>query len=200
MDVQSLLQEKVLPLSALRPAAVVKSLPGGYSLKQTQEIERPTSQFMNAMRAEYEKLKNTVRPIRMVSESDALKMLRLVKKARKADFQKGLPKTKSETLQNTDYNVLIPYYRVADGCFLSDEYEFLSSSKAMKENEEFQKSLLNEELLDIKPKGIAIGRCPDGDVILLCNDGKVVRFSHEEPVAVEHWPTLAQFFVDVINE
>ena len=198
--VQSLLQEKVLPLSALRPAAVVKSLPGGYSLKQTREIERPTSQFMNAMRAEYEKLKNTLRPIRMVSESDALKMLRLVKKARKADFQKGLPKTKSETLQNTDYNVLIPYYRVADGCFLSDEYEFLSSSKAMKENEEFQKSLLNEELLDINPKGIAIGRCPDGDVILLCNDGKVVRFSHEEPVAVEHWPTLAQFFVDAINE
>lgn len=198
--VQSLLKQKVLPLSTLKPVAVVKSLPGGYSLKRTQEIERPTSQFMNVMLAEYEKLKNTVRPIRMVSEKDALKMLRLAKKERKADFQKALPKSKSEPLLNTDYNVLISYYSVADGGFLSDEYEFLSSMKAMKENEEFQESLSNEELLDTKPEGIVIGRCPDGDVILLCNDGIVVRFSHEEPVVVEQWPTLAQFFVDAINE
>ena len=198
--VQSLLKQKVLPLSALRPAAVVKSLPGGYSLKHTQVIERPTGQFMSTMLMEYEKLKNTVRPIRMVSEKVALKTLRLAKKERKEDFQKGLPKPKSETLLYTDYNVLIPYYSVTDGCFLSDEYEFLSSMKAMKENEEFQESLSNEELLDAKPEGIVIGRCPDGDAILLCNDGKVVRFSHEEPVAVEQWPTLAQFFVDAINE
>ena len=198
--VQSLLKQKVLPLSALKPAAVVNSLPGGYSLKRTQEIERPTSQFMDAMLVEYEKLKNTVRPIRMVSEKDALKMLRLAKKERKEDFQKALSKSKSETLLSTDYVVLIPYYRVADGCFLSDEYEFLSAMKAMKENEEFQESLSKEELLDTKPEGVVIGRCPDGDAILLCNDGKVVRFSHEEPIAVEQWPTLAQFFVDTINE
>lgn len=198
--VQSLLKQNVLPLSALKPAAVVKSLPGGYSLKQTQEIERPTIQFMNLMLEEYEKLKNTVRPIRMASEKDALKMLRLAKKERKEDFQKALPKSISETLLSTDYVVLLPYYRVADGCFLSDEYEFLPSMKARKENEEFQENLSNEELLGAKPEGIVIGRCPDGDAILLCNHGKVVRFSHEEPVVVEQWPTLAQFFVDAINE
>lgn len=198
--VQSLLKQKVLPLSALRPAAVVKSLPGGYSLKHTQVIERPTGQFMSTMLMEYEKLKNTARPIRMVSEKDALKMLRLAKKERKEDFQKGLPKAKSETLLNTAYNVLIPYYSVANGCFLSDEYELLSAVKAIEENIVFQENLSKEELLDTKPEGVVIGRCPDGDAILLCNDGKVVRFSHEEPVAVEQWPTLAQFFVDAINE
>ena len=198
--VQSLLKHKILPLSALRPAAVVKSLPGGYSLKKTQAIERPTKQFMNMMLLEYERLKNTVRPIRMVSEKDALKMLRLAKKERKEDFQKALPKSKSQALSNTAYNMLIPYYSVTDGCFLSDEYEFLSSAKAMKENENFQESLAKEELLDIKPDGIVIGQCPDGDAILLCNNGVVVRFSHEEPVVVEEWPTLAQFFVDAINE
>ena len=169
-------------------------------MKRTREIERPTSQFMNVMLVEYEKLKNTVRPIRMVSEKDALKMLRLAKKERKEDFQKALSKSKMEMLQSTDYDVLIPYYRVADGCFLSDEYEFLSAMKAMKDNEEFQERLSKEELLDTKPEGVVIGRCPDGDIILLCNDGKVARFSHEEPIAVEQWPTLAQFFVDAINE
>ena len=111
-----------------------------------------------------------------------------------------MPKSKSEALLNTDYNVLIPYYGVADGCFLSDEYEFLPSVRAMKENEAFQESLSNEELLETKPDGIVFGRCLDGDTILLCNDGQVVRISHEEPVAVEQWPTLAQFFVDAINE
>ena len=198
--VQSLLKEKVLPLFALRPAAVVKSLPGGYSLKQTQVIERPTSQFMTMLFMECEKLKSTVRPIRMVSEKDALKILRLAKKERKEDFQKGLPKSKSGTLLHTDYSVLIPYYSVANGCFLSDEYEFLSSMNAMNENIKFQERISREDLLDIKPEGIVIGRCPNGDVILLCNDGKVIRFSHEGPVAVEQWPTLAQFFVDAINE
>lgn len=55
--VQSLLKQKILPLSALKPAAVVKSLLGGYSLKRTQAIDRPTIQFMNRMPAEYEKPK-----------------------------------------------------------------------------------------------------------------------------------------------
>ena len=67
--------------------------------------------------------------------------LRLAKKERKEDFQKGLPKTKSETLLNTAYHVLIPYYRVADGCFLSDEYELLSAVKAIEENIVFQELL-----------------------------------------------------------
>ena len=163
-------------------------------------IERPTSQFMNMMLDEYEKLKNTPRPIRMVSEKDALKMLRLAKKERKEDFLKALPKSKGEALLNTAYNVLLPYYSVTDGCFLSDEYEFLSSTKAMKANEAFQESLSKEELLDVQPEGIVIGQCPDGDTILLYNNGTVARFSHEEPVVVEQWPTLAQFFVDAINE
>ena len=198
--VQALLQQKILPLSAFRPAPVFEALPGGYNLKKTKTLERPNSEFMNMMLDAYEKLKNTSRPIRMVSEKDALKILRLSKKERKEDFQKALPKCKREALLNSDYKVLVPYYCVADGCFLSDEYELLSSLKAMKENEGFQERMLNEGLLDTKPEGIVFGQCPDGDVILLCHDGKVVRMSHEEPLAVAQWPTLAQFFVDAINE
>lgn len=199
--VQSLLQQKILPLSSFRPAPVFESLPEGYSLEKTQSLDCPNRQFMDKMLEEYKKLKNTPRPIRMVSEKDALKILRLSKKERKEDFQKALPKSERETLQNSDYNVLIPYYSVANGCFLSDEYELLSFAMAIEENEEFQERLSKEELLDAKPEGIVIGRCPDGDVIiLLSNNSNVVRFSHEEPVTVEQWPTLPQFFVDAINE
>jgi hypothetical protein len=60
--------------------------------------------------------------------------------------------------------------------------------------------LLVEEMLETKPDGIVIAKCPDGDNILLCSDGKVIRFSHEEPVATEEWISLAQFFADAINE
>ncbi|MBQ8584597.1 MAG: hypothetical protein IJ488_08355 [Clostridia bacterium] len=197
---QSLLQQKILPSSALRPAPVFESLPGGYSLHKTEAIERPEGQYMSMMLSEYEKLKNKARPVRTVSEKDALKILRINKRERKEDFAKALPKSKSEALLNTGYSALIPYYSIADGCFLSDEYEFLSSVEAIKENEAFQERLSEEELLEMKPEGVVFGRCSDGDVILLCNDGKVVRISHEEPVAIEQWPTPAQFFADTVNE
>lgn len=196
---QALLTQKILPSTALKPAAVFNSLPGGYILQKTQAIDRPTCAFMSTMLSEYEKLKNTARPVRIASEKDALKMLRHAKKDRSQDFQKGLSKAKSERLVNTDYDAMMPYYRIADGCFLSDEYALLSSVMAAKENEEYQKKLFGEELLDVKPEGIVIGQCADGDVILLCKDQKVIRMSHEEPVAVEQWPTLAQFFVDTIQ-
>ena len=90
-------------------------------MKKTQAVDRPAGQFMDMMLEEYQKLKNTPRPIRMVSEKEALKMLRLAKKARKEDFQKGLPKTQSQSLLGTEYGVLIPYYNVSNGCYLSDE-------------------------------------------------------------------------------
>ena len=198
--VESLLQHKILAGNALRPAPVFKLLPGGYSLEKTQPIERPTSWFMNAMLREYEELKKKARPIRMVSEKDALRILRNAKKERKEDFHKSMPKSRIEALSNTEYNVLIPYYSIADGGFLSDEYELLPFERAISENEVFQARMSNEELLDCNPEGNVFGLCADGDAILLCKDGKVVRISHEEPAITEQWPTVAQFFVDAVNE
>ena len=197
---ESLLQQKILPASALRPAPVVKELPGGYVLKKTEPLKRPTSQFMEKMLSEYDHIKKSNRPIRMVSEKDALKILRIAKKERKEDFQKALTKAKAQNLLDTAYSQMVPYYCVANGGFLSDEYEFLSYSEAVQENDEFQRNLDTEELLDTKPEGIVIAKCPDGDVILLCYNGDVIRFSHEAPEITEQWPSLAQFFVDTINE
>ena len=197
---QALIQQKIVPGSALRPAPVVNELPGGYMLLKTRPIERPTRQFMDMMLSGYEKIKKTNRPIRMVSEKDALKILRIAKRERKEDFSKALPKAKAESLADTEYSPLIPYYCVTNGGFLSDEYEFLSSSEATIENEEFQKELACEELIDTKHSGIVIAKCPDGDVILLCNNSEVIRFSHEVPESTEQWPSLAQFFVDTIND
>lgn len=56
--------------------------------------------------------------------------------------------------------------------------------------------LEKEEILEVKPEGIVFSKCPDGDVVLLHPDGTVGRFSHEIPEEIEHWPSLAQFFMD----
>ncbi len=197
---QIMLQEKAISESDLIPAMVAKDLPRGYTLSHTVMPDRPVVSYLQKSIAEYEKLKNAERPLRMISEKDALKLLRIAKKERKEDFKKAFPKAKSDDLAQTRYAPVLPYYLIANGGSLSDEYELLPYEIATEENELFAKELLTEELLDAKPDGIVIAKCPDGDRILLCRDGKVIRFSHEEPVATEEWVSLAQFVADAINE
>ena len=173
-------------------------VPGGYTLAETSPVPHPRQAFLDAMLAEYEALKNTPRPLRQMTEKDALKILRLAKKERKDDFRKALPKAKKEALADTAYAPLMPYYSVANGGFLSDEYQLLSCDEALAENEEFHRALAAEELAD-KPIGVVIGKCADGDAILLCGSD-VIRFSHEAPETTAQWPSLHQFIVDAINE
>ena len=197
---QKLLQEKAISQSDLTPAVVVKELPSGYTLSHTVMPDRPIASCMQKSIAEYEKLKSTERPLRLISEKDAVKLLKLAKKERKEDFKKAFTKAKSVDITETSYAPLLPYYLIANGGYLSDEYELLSYDIATEENMLFTEELLTEELLEIKPDGIVIAKCPDGDKVLLCTDGKVIRFSHEEPVATEEWVSLAQFIADAINE
>ena len=193
-----MVEQKAVSPAALRPVPVVGEVPGGYILAATSPVPRPRQDFLDAMLAEYENLKNTSRPTRQMTEKDALKILRLAKKERKEDFQKALPKAKKEALADTAYAPLAPYYSVANGGFLSDEYRLLSFDEAVAENEEFHRALAAGELAE-KPAGVVIGKCADGDAILLCGD-EVIRFSHEAPETNAQWPSLPQFIVDAINE
>ena len=192
-----LIGEKVLTPKQLRPAAVVDSVPGGYVLEDTQVKPQPTGEYMEKMLSEYEKLKATPRPVRQVPEKDALKVLRKAKQDRKSDFQKVLPK---KTAVEAPYLPLEAYYRIVNGGYLSDEYRLFSLAEAREENEAFFRQLQTEELLETPPKGIVIGKCPDGDALLLCDDGTVIRFSHEGPEILNQWPTLPQFVFDAISE
>lgn len=94
---------------------------------------------------------------------------------------------------------LLPYYMVANGAHLSDEYELFSYEYALLRQEELYYELNNEELLSKKPEGIVFARCADGDTVLLCRDNSVIRWSHEEPIEVDKWDSLAQFIFEAIN-
>lgn len=195
-----LLRKKAVLPGALRPAVTLDALPGGYVLDHTQIQPRPAEAYMEQALQAYEALTAISRPVRRVSEKEALKVLRAAKRERKADFRKAMPKAWTEELAQSPYSPLLPFYLVVSGGYLSSEYELLPWDQAREADKEFQNQLALEELVAEKPQGVVFAKCPDGDAVLLCRDGTVVRFSHEVPEALDTWPTLAQFFFDALTE
>ena len=197
---QRLLQEKAIPAGALKPVPVLDVIPSGYTMRSTSDCPRPTREYMEQSLLDCEVLKKKKRPIWQVSEKDALKILRKAKADRKEDFGKKLSKVKAEALFETKHAPILPYYLIANGGYLSDEYKLLSVDESVAETKEFYNLLEKEELLEAKPDGFVICTCANGDWVLLLQDGAVIRFSHEAPEITEQWPSLAQFIVDSIND
>lgn len=187
-----LIQEKALSRKHLEPVPVVEEFPAGYRVRETEPQPRPTPDYIAKGMAQYEALRANPRPIRQVSEKDALKLLRAAKKDRKEDFTKGLTKLESDS-------PLLPYWKIAGSGYLSDEYELLSPEASEARTAEFHAAMAKEELLEKQPEGIIFATCPDGDCCLLTPSGAVERWSHEAPEVTEQWPTLAQFFGDELQ-
>ena len=160
----------------------------------------PTEYYIKQSLESYEKLKNSNRPQRQTSEKEALAAFRKIKSERKEDFQKAISKSLAESLAGTQHAPLIPYLKISNGGYFSDEYEFLSYEKSVEYTNKFSNDLKKEELLNSVPSGIVFSSCANGDVVLLSQDGKIFRWSHEEPLAINEWSSLAQFFFDTINE
>ena len=187
-----LIREKALSRKHLMPVPVVEEFPEGYLIRETTPMLRPAEDYIAKGMAQYEALKANPRPVRMVPEREALKLLRAATKDRKADFTKGLTKLESES-------PLLPYWKIAGGGYLSDEYELLSPEASEDRTAGFRAAMGKEELLPAVPDGIVFAVCPDGDCCLLTPSGAVERWSHEAPEVSEQWPTLAQFFGDELQ-
>lgn len=186
---EELIREKALSRKHLTTVPVAEEFPAGYQVRETTPMLRPTADYIAKGLARFEALKANPRPIRLVPEKEALKLLRAAKKERKADFTKGLTKLVSDS-------PLLPYWKIAGSGYLSDEYELLSPEASAVRTAEFHGAMAKEELLEKLPEGVIFAICPDGDNCLLTPSGTVERWSHEGPEAIELWPTLAQFFAD----
>lgn len=195
-----LVRSKTLQPAMLKPVPVLDAFPVGY-LAEDRTVQPIPAQFVREelFRA-YTALKATERPVRLVTEKEALKLLRSAKKSRKEDFGKAMPKAKAALLADTAYAPLVPYYQIVGSGYLSDEYELLPHERAAEETAAFRAEMEAEELLEEKPDGVVFARCPDGDRVLLQPDGAAIRFSHEAPEAVNTWPDLPQFMADAVNE
>lgn len=69
----------------------------------------PNSKYVAQMQIEYEKLNKKGRPVRSISEKDALKILRKAKADRKEDFSKRIGKSQIEEI-TTEFESLLPYF------------------------------------------------------------------------------------------
>lgn len=194
---EKIIKERVLPTSSLKPAFTAKGAPGGYIVKETHTAPRPTDEALRESLSGYEKLKAAKRPFRYITEKEALSALRKAKKDRRGEFNRPVSKTVDV---DAAYSALSPYYLVADGGYLSNEYRLLPYDEAVKANAEFFSALDAEELLEKRPDGVVFALCPNGDNVLLLKSGKVVRFSHEAPEIVEERQSLPQFIVDALYE
>ena len=197
---RKLLDTKAISPRDLSPVPIVEDCPPGYWEEISRPRPEPSADFIAAREKERIKLEAKPRPRRAITEKQALSALRKAKKERKEDFQKAMPKAAAEALADTLYAPLAPYYAVANGGELSDEYEFLPYARSLEETTIFEEELAAEDLLETPPKGSVIAICPDGDRILHLTEGSVIRFSHEVPEVIMTWPTLSQFVYDAINE
>lgn len=195
-----LLRNKALQPTMLKPVPVLEAFPAGYQAEERTLSPIPVRAVREELLAAYERLKATERPVRLVTEKEALKLLRGAKKTRGGDFGKALSKAKAALLADSAYASLVPYYQIVGSGYLSDEYELLTRDRAAEETTAFLRELEAEELLDEKPDGVVFAQCPDGDRVLLLTDGTVIRFSHEAPESVNAWPSLPQFVADAVSE
>ncbi len=195
-----LVREKALSWNELKAVSALEDCPQGYILDKNRVKIKPSQKYIADSLKKYEIIKKSSRPIRVISEKDTLKFLRNEKRDRKEDFSKPIDKRLSEQLENSEYSKLLPYYKVANGGNLSDEYEFLSYENSVIATTEFFSDLKCEELLENKPEGVVFAKCADGDVVLFMQNGKVVRFSHEAPEIIREWNSVSQFFFDAITK
>ena len=193
---ERMLKEKAVSEKNLRPALVVKDVPDGYASERTEVMDRPTADSLAKSIIEYENLKKKVRPTHTASETDALKKYRSAKSDRKQDFCKALPKAAADEISATKYAPLLPYYQIANGAYVSDEYNILPYTDALRETENFAETMKSEQLTNI-PCGIVIAKCADGDTVLLLDSEKIIRISHEAPDACCEWVSLHAFIFDV---
>ncbi|MBQ8448095.1 MAG: hypothetical protein IJX27_04090 [Clostridia bacterium] len=191
-----LLDAKVISKKMLAPVALYDEIPAGYEEKTGEPFEAFAPDIVERLYKERDALRKKKRPVRKPTEKEALKFLRKAKSERKEDFGKKMKKELCEVLAGCEYAPLAPYYAVANGGALCDEYEFLAYDKAIEANADFFRELEKEELLEEKPRGALFAKCPDGDAVLLLEDGTVVRFNHEVPEVWEKWESLAEFFED----
>ncbi len=195
-----LLSEKVIRKEYLTPVILYDIEPEGYHIQTAETIRYPSEEVIKKLELDFDKLKNNPKPKRKVSEKDALKLFRNIKRLRPEDFKKQLVKKKLETLVTTSYELISSYYSVSDGGYLSDEYHFLSYSESLEEAKVYTVEIEKEELLIDRYTGIVIAKCADGDTVITCTDGSVKRISHETMDVCESWDTVAQFFFESLAD
>lgn len=200
---EKLIKEKVLSFKDLIPIAYFDESRHSLLIRKNYNIAQIPEELLRIRELEKEKFYKKERPIYHITEKMALSFLWKAKRGRKEDFFGPLPKKTAETLENTSFEPLIPYYRVSNGGALSDEVWLFAYEEMAFQSELFRTSLEKEELLAAEmPElfdAMAVGKTLNGDMILLMADGRLMRFDHEDPALSKTWETPELFFYETVE-
>lgn len=196
--VEELISCKVLSEKQIRPVYLADRIVPGYHLKKTQDMSFPDVDVLEHRMADYQNLVTQNRPERRITEKDALQILRNAKKQRKEDFHGAMPQKQRELLTGTVYADLIPYYSICESGYLSNEYRLLSYQESLDTTRDVSAYLEKEEMKIFSEKGIVFAVCANGDYVMLTKSNEVIRISHEEPVIIGQWSSLAHFIAEEV--
>ncbi len=190
-----LLAQRLIGPGDLVPIWIAEVAPDYYDCFTSETSGMIEEEDREANEWAYEQFLSVVRPERVCSEKTALRILRQLKQNAPQDFAKALPRAALSKLAGSGYEPLTPWYRIANGFVLSDEYRLLPLDESIQETAEYSREIALEELTEPIP-GIVVGACPDGDRILLSGQNQILRISHEDLQAVRSWSDLPSFIVD----
>ena len=137
------------------------------------------------------------------TEKITLKTLRQAKKENEEQYHKPLKRSVADHLLGTELECIVPYYRISNGGYISDEIEYYAFEKVAIETREFLTEIQTEErLLMDMPQLLTctvIGQAVNGDSILLEPKHTVLRYDHEDPTLSIRWNSIFEFFYDNIE-
>lgn len=195
-----LLEAGLLRRGDLEPLVLGDALPSGYVGRACGEPPFPDAAERAGRMEAYAALLAKDRPVPLIRERDALRLLRQAKRQRPGAFGKGMPKARREALTGTELEPLLPYYALCREAALSGEYALLDAEAVLAETEAFRAEMRKEELEPEGFPGLVIARCPDGDRVLLDPAGRVCRISHEAPEVCGEWSSLPRFIAEALEE
>ena len=198
-----LLEDKVLNKKQLFPCRFLKSSPFGYEniqISQCAEFRKRqvllTGEEIQAVQKEYDNFLQQKRPKKKATLKKALQLLKEAKRNEPEYYNVPLENEICDRLKKSEYEVLLPYFKISNGMALSDEYRFLSYQEMEKETNEYKILKGLEEGISLLD-GIVIAKAMDGDIVIMA-DKKVVRYSHEDWSVWDEWPDTETFIEEVI--
>ena len=197
---EELIAARGLTRSALEPVLVCDKPVPGFQYRETETIPFPDDALLKKRMTSCFVLLAKGRPVKELSEKDALRLLRAQMKKNPESFGKAMSKKQREALSAKEHASLVPYYAICSHGILSNEYTLLSYESSLLETARFQAEMRSEELVEGGFPGVVFAKCPDGDCVILSPEGMVLRISHEGPEVLCQWKSLPQFIANAIEE
>ncbi|MBO4218477.1 MAG: hypothetical protein J5887_03110 [Erysipelotrichaceae bacterium] len=198
---EGMIREGAVSRSSLIPVAVLKQPYAGSRIRESAVRMFPDEEVCQQRLLEYEKIVNSERPARKVTDRMALQLLRKRKQEMPEDFNKRMTDDQKNEVREDPYLTLLPYYAFADGFGIDEtgEYRFLSYRESRKETVSYRHDMLSEELAEEDRNGIVIACCGDGDRVILNKNGTVRRLDRETAHFSQEWLSVADFMANTVE-